>query len=733
MKKSYLNIFLSILIIAALSAAIVSAEHHPVNEQNNQPDKGAASASLVSVDYHRDNNCRLCHNHGGDISNLNSISKRINTPNNGPKKKQQDMSVASVSLTSTEYHHVDGCTVCHDMSGKTFNLYLVFEVINTPNSGPKDVIFTTYEGTNSYADGDTTYNGVCEVCHTETRHHRNDGNNPDPDSHYANTSCRECHVHIDEFSHGGGSGSGCEDCHGHDPRYEYEPDKFSEGAGTIKSHSTHTENDNDDLKGPNIPCDACHDIDNYPYFKSGTGDAPYDLTETNVCAPCHSPGGAFDGIQMAKANWDDGIYEADSITIKSENEKWCASCHDGGVAFSRAEIIDPVIVDNLAASFAPSESAWPHSTGKPPFNGPDVQYHAAGGDGSATATWAPDLPNDGVYNVYAMWTSYWNRADNTPYTIHYTGDGGGTDTKWVNQQQEGGMWVKLGTYPFLAGTGGSVVLSDDATGGSYIIADAVKFEYVDNMGAYAPNVAGDDSQTYGYYVEGSGHGLTCTVCHDASAQHIDHNQRTYEIDETTCDPGPCVVVNSYEDGYRLSDVAGQRPMVIPKESVDNSNELDPAEFALCFKCHDSEPILSLSWDDTNFKRDTDPYERNFHQYHLGMQANIWDSDWDAVINGIPLVSVESMPSCTACHNVHGSPSATMTRHGELISTPLTTDKVPSLDFSYLDSNLDRDPSILLAYPDSKGGSTYFRGYPERGNFICRDCHGGFIEPVYRLF
>ncbi len=243
------------------------------------------------------------------------------------------MSVASVSPTSTEYHHVDDCVVCHDMSGSS-NLYLVFEVINTPNSGPKDVIFTAYEGTNSYADGDITYDGVCEVCHTDTRHHRNDGNNPDPDSHYANTSCRECHAHKDEFSHGGGSGSGCEDCHGHDPGYEYEPDKFSEGAGTIQSHSTHTENDSDDLKGPNIPCSECHDTENYPYFKSGTGDAPYDLTETDVCDSCHSPGGAFDGVQTAMANWDEGVYNGTSL--KSGEEKWCVGCHDGNPAVTNS-------------------------------------------------------------------------------------------------------------------------------------------------------------------------------------------------------------------------------------------------------------------------------------------------------------------------------------------------------------------------------------------------------------
>ena len=247
------------------------------------------------------------------------------------------LAIAALSATNAcaeEYHHVDGCTVCHIMIGETPNLYLIREVITTPNSGDKNVKFLCRTGPNSFADGDTTYDGVCEVCHTDTNHHQNDGTNPDPD-HYAGTDCIECHSHFpNAFSHGGGFGSGCEDCHGHDPGYEYEPGKFSEGAGTIESHSTHTENDNDDLKGPNIPCSECHDIENYPYFKSGTGDAPYDLAETNVCDSCHSPGGAFDGVRTAKEKWEEGVYNGTSL--KSGEEKWCVGCHDGNPAVTNS-------------------------------------------------------------------------------------------------------------------------------------------------------------------------------------------------------------------------------------------------------------------------------------------------------------------------------------------------------------------------------------------------------------
>jgi hypothetical protein len=90
------------------------------------------------------------------------------------------------------------CTDCHDSHGGTNNLHLVREVIDTWYSGFRDVTFITYHGPNSYADGDTVYDGVCEVCHTETVYHRN---NPSGDhTHNAGTKCTGCHVHDYSFA-----------------------------------------------------------------------------------------------------------------------------------------------------------------------------------------------------------------------------------------------------------------------------------------------------------------------------------------------------------------------------------------------------------------------------------------------------------------------------------------------------------------------------------------------------
>jgi hypothetical protein len=105
------------------------------------------------------------------------------------------------------------------------------------------------------------------------------------------------------------------------------------------------------------------------------------------------------------------------------------------------------------------------------YNG-DYRWHAAG-DGSCTATWIPDLPAVGSYNVYAWWKAETNRATNAKYKIYYDGS---SQTIEVNQEINGDRWNYLGTYPFAAGTSGYVVLSDDAN--EYVIADAIKFEPV---------------------------------------------------------------------------------------------------------------------------------------------------------------------------------------------------------------------------------------------------------------
>ncbi len=236
-------------------------------------------------------------------------------------------------------HQSLGCLTCHQTHNPNqTNIYLIKDTINTPSSGNKAVLLTDTSGTNSYADGDANYNGVCEVCHTTTKYHRNNAGGDH--SHNAGLNCIKCHLHKDEFLHGGGGS--CRECHGHDAGYEYQTGLYCQGKGTVQSHSTHTELDTDDQIGPNITCETCHDTTNFPYFISGTdsnSDGKIDLSETDVCNNCHSSGGLFDGVNDsvigAKNNWSNGIYDGNNLRVGKDN--WCSGCHDADRASSNED------------------------------------------------------------------------------------------------------------------------------------------------------------------------------------------------------------------------------------------------------------------------------------------------------------------------------------------------------------------------------------------------------------
>ncbi|WP_165452747.1 glycoside hydrolase family 30 beta sandwich domain-containing protein [Paenibacillus thalictri] len=155
-----------------------------------------------------------------------------------------------------------------------------------------------------------------------------------------------------------------------------------------------------------------------------------------------------------------------------------------------------VIVDNGAAVLT---GTWATSTYKTGYYGSDYVFKA-GGTGTASVKWTPNLPAAGDYSVY-----YWlpdgggDRTDSAAFTVYYSG---GSKNYAVNEQPAGGAWVYLGTHPFAAGTAGYVQLTDQAGSSSYVIADAVKFVpsvIVDNSAAAVTGSWTSSTYQSGYY------------------------------------------------------------------------------------------------------------------------------------------------------------------------------------------------------------------------------------------
>ena len=80
----------------------------------------------------------------------------------------------------------------------------------------------------------------------------------------------------------------------------------------------------------------------------------------------------------------------------------------------------------------------------------------------------------GDYDVSLWYPSSLKFASNVPVRVHHAR---GQEAVQVNQQKNGGQWIKIGRFPFEKGK--SLRLSIEADGlEKKVVADAVKFELV---------------------------------------------------------------------------------------------------------------------------------------------------------------------------------------------------------------------------------------------------------------
>lgn len=109
-----------------------------------------------------------------------------------------------------------------------------------------------------------------------------------------------------------------------------------------------------------------------------------------------------------------------------------------------------------------------------PFVGAGYRHDGGTKDGKQSATYTPDLPKAGKYEVRMCYSPNPNRATNVPVTITHAG---GTTTIKVNERKAApvsGTFISLGTYSFEKGTRGKVVVFNAGVDG-YVVIDAVVF------------------------------------------------------------------------------------------------------------------------------------------------------------------------------------------------------------------------------------------------------------------
>jgi len=122
-----------------------------------------------------------------------------------------------------------------------------------------------------------------------------------------------------------------------------------------------------------------------------------------------------------------------------------------------------IIVDNTDSGFS-SGGAWlTNSNPAYPFYGSNFLYNFPG-NGSAWASFRPDLPVTEDYEVFIWYGTAPGTATNQRFIINYNGDSTTVEINVNSDTPGGGEWRSLGIYNFAAGTSGNISTNDNADG-----------------------------------------------------------------------------------------------------------------------------------------------------------------------------------------------------------------------------------------------------------------------------
>ena len=282
-----------------ITAPATNKGTHPVGitYPGSNPDYNATPTSpIVTVGGNVE--CSSCHGvHDVAGTALTTDGMLLKSTNN-----------ATLCLKCHKYQNHQGmdCLKCHQAHNTNkSNIYMVRNTIATPNSGNKTVVFTAETGTNSFADANATYDGVCEVCHTAAAsiHHHNDATGDH--NHYNGQNCTTCHPHNDATE--SFKKPDCNACH-----LSNYPQHATNG------HDAHT------VKYA-FDCSTCH----FGYGSGGASEPTHPSGTINV---------AFNPTGLAKRNGSDANTPTWTAGTKLCSNIYCHS--DGRTAIRGTDGVD---------------------------------------------------------------------------------------------------------------------------------------------------------------------------------------------------------------------------------------------------------------------------------------------------------------------------------------------------------------------------------------------------------
>lgn len=160
----------------------------------------------------------------------------------------------------------------------------------------------------------------------------------------------------------------------------------------------------------------------------------------------------------------------------------------------KAPVVDFEEIIDTGDGSAKVSSGWSESANSG-FYSDTPSLIALGGDGAVSVEFNPDLPAQGLYELYGWWVSSGNRAKSAPFIITHSA---GKDTVYADQTVNNAQWVKLGEYTFSGNHNDQVILSNNGVSSErYVVADAVRFVGIeDNIEISNERVIGDSPSQF---------------------------------------------------------------------------------------------------------------------------------------------------------------------------------------------------------------------------------------------
>lgn len=149
---------------------------------------------------------------------------------------------------------------------------------------------------------------------------------------------------------------------------------------------------------------------------------------------------------------------------------------------------EPGVVENTTEGRFKVSEGWGSSSYGLGVFGKNYRF-ARPSEDPGLAQFKVEIPETANYAIYVRWPKVKGLNDSVPVGVETAS---GTEWTEVNQQKNGGRWVRLGVYEMEAGDDYSVKFSRQTSGDDYVAADAVKVKKVSEIAASSKEASRSD-------------------------------------------------------------------------------------------------------------------------------------------------------------------------------------------------------------------------------------------------